>query len=156
MPLRTMTNMELRALKLLVSEVVLVRFARRACRQKRELDQLVEYEVKRAQIQAKAEAKLEKQEERAQAQREAREQKEAAWRAALRDQELKRLAAEKEEEAVNKAADQARPHQNLPRAADPALHARRSIQLLHEIVMAGLARRVGGLDKSEMPNVLRG
>ena len=36
-----------------------------SCRQKRELDQLVEYEVRRSQIQAKAEAKLAKQEERA-------------------------------------------------------------------------------------------
>ena len=79
-----------------------------ACRQKRELDQLVEYEVKRAQIQAKAEAKLAKQEERAEEQRRAREEKEKAWRVALREQELKRLAAEREEEAANKRADQAR------------------------------------------------
>lgn len=77
-----------------------------ACRQKRELDQLVEYEVKRAQIQGKAEAKLAKQEERAEAQRRAREEKEKAWRIALREQELKRLAAEREEEAANKRADQ--------------------------------------------------
>jgi hypothetical protein len=77
-------------------------------RQKRELDQLVQYEVKRAQIQSKAEAKLEKQEERAQAQVRLREEKEKAWREALREQELKRLAAEKEEEANVKVSERVR------------------------------------------------
>jgi hypothetical protein len=75
------------------------------CRQKRELDQLVEYEVKRTQIQAKAEAKLAKQEERAAAQLQQKEAKEKAWRDALREQELQRLAAEKEEEAAIKAEE---------------------------------------------------
>eukprot|EP00892_Ulva_mutabilis_P002008 jgi/Ulvmu1/11808/UM080_0019.1 len=77
-------------------------------RQQRELDQLVEYEVKRAQIHAKAEAKLAKQEARAKELFEAKQAKEKAWREALRNQELKRLAAEKEEEEKIKIADKER------------------------------------------------
>ena len=78
------------------------------CRQQRELDQLVEYEVKRAQMQAKAEAKLAKQNERARKLAAAKVEKEKAWRAALRGQEINRLALEKEEEQKKKRADKAR------------------------------------------------
>ena len=81
-------------------------------RQQRELDQLVEYEVKRAQIHAKAEAKLAKQEARARERFAAKQEKEKAWREALRNQELKRLAAEKEEEEKVKVADKACPRQS--------------------------------------------
>ena len=83
------------------------------CRQARELDQLVDYEVKRAQIQSKAEAKLAQQEARAAEQRAQREEKEKAWREALREQELKRLAAEKEEEAAIKVAERVCPSSHL-------------------------------------------
>jgi DNA-binding Xre family transcriptional regulator len=69
------------------------------------LDKLVEYEVKRNQIQARAEAKLAKQEERAAEQLKRKEAKEKAWRDALREQELKRLAKEKEEEAKIKETE---------------------------------------------------
>lgn len=77
------------------------------CRQQRELDQLVEYEVKRAQMQAKAEAKLTKQNERAQRLAQVKLEKEKAWRAALHTQELKRLANEKQEEEKTKRTDKA-------------------------------------------------
>jgi hypothetical protein len=76
-----------------------------SCRQERELNQLVEYEVKRSRIQAKAEAKIALQEDRAKEQAEMKAEKEKQWRAALRAQEMKRLAVEKEEEAKLKLAE---------------------------------------------------
>ena len=71
------------------------------------MDQLVEYEVKRAQMQAKAEAKLAKQNERARKLAAVKVEKEKAWRAALRGQEINRLALEKDEEQKKKRADKA-------------------------------------------------
>jgi hypothetical protein len=68
----------------------------------------VGYEVKRAQMQAKAKAKLEKQNERARQLAEAKLEKEKAWRTALRNQEMKRLAVVREEEEKTKRADKAR------------------------------------------------
>ena len=65
----------------------------------------MEYEVKRAQMQAKAEAKLAKQNDRALRLAHVKLEKEKAWRAALRTQELKRLANEKEEEERTKKVD---------------------------------------------------